>query len=360
MRVLRNNELKTFEQLLGLSQTGLKKVMSNFLKTKYSKKNIIETKEYIVAKGDIPIALVAHMDTVFDKPPVNIFYDTRKNVMWSPEGLGADDRAGVFAIIQVLRSGLRPHIILTTDEEKGCIGAEALGKTPCPFDELNYIIELDRRGTNDCVFYDCDNNDFVDYVESFGFIETWGSFSDIGEICPEWGVAGVNLSIGYKDEHSFTETLYVSAMLSTIEKVKTMLKEESIPFFKFIPSPYYYKYSAKDGYESWTYPGYDDEFSLAYPYSSSYKGTCDESCIHCGKSLIEEELFPVKLINGVKAYYCPDCLVDHVGWCKDCGEPFELQEGDSNYLQCYDCRKPKETVGKKEQNQGKKGAKKGK
>ena len=39
MRVLKDNELKTFEQLLGLSQPGLKKVMSNFLKTKYSKKN---------------------------------------------------------------------------------------------------------------------------------------------------------------------------------------------------------------------------------------------------------------------------------------------------------------------------------
>ena len=84
------------------------------------------------------------MDTVFFKPATIIYYDRQKNTMWSPMGLGADDRAGVFAIIQILQSGLRPHIIFTTDEEKGCLGAEALAKTECPFQELKYIIELDR------------------------------------------------------------------------------------------------------------------------------------------------------------------------------------------------------------------------
>ena len=357
MRVLKDNELKTFEQLLGLSQPGLKKVMSNFLKTKYSKKNVMENKDVIVATGNIPIALVAHMDTVFDKPPKNIFYDQRKNVMWSPEGLGADDRAGVFAIIQILRSGLRPHIILTTDEEKGCLGAEALAKLPCPFEELNYVIELDRRGTNDCVFYDCENPDFVDYVEAFGFTETWGSFSDICEICPEWGVAGVNLSIGYQDEHSYTETLYVGPMLATIEKVKKMLKEKDIPFFKYIPSRYSYSWTKGSGYK-YDYDAWDDwdEYSLAYPYAKF-----DAKCVSCGHSMLEEEMFPVKMINGTKDYFCPDCLVDKVGWCIDCGEPFELKEGESVHNKCYDCRQPVKTVGKKTQNQTKgKGAKKGK
>ena len=94
---------------------------------------VLETKDYICAEGVIPIALVAHMDTVFFKPATTIYYDRQKNTMWSPMGLGADDRAGVFAIIQILQSGLRPHIIFTTDEEKGCLGAEALAKTECPF-----------------------------------------------------------------------------------------------------------------------------------------------------------------------------------------------------------------------------------
>ena len=33
------------------------------------------------------------------------------------------------------------------------------------------MIELDRRGKNDCVFYDCYCPDFIEYVEQFGFEE---------------------------------------------------------------------------------------------------------------------------------------------------------------------------------------------
>lgn len=60
--------------------------------------------------------------------------------MWSPQGLGADDRAGIFAIIQIIKSGLRPHIILTTDEEVGGVGADLLSKNGNPFADLRYII----------------------------------------------------------------------------------------------------------------------------------------------------------------------------------------------------------------------------
>ena len=35
--------------------------------------------------------------------------------------------------------------------------------------DLKYIIELDRRGSDDCVFYQCDNHEFDAYVEKFGF-----------------------------------------------------------------------------------------------------------------------------------------------------------------------------------------------
>ena len=94
-----------------------------------------------MATGDIPIALVAHMDTVFKKPPEEIFFDQKHNVMWSPQGLGADDRAGVFAIVQIVRSGLKPHVIFTTDEECGALGAMALAKLDCPFTELKYLIQ---------------------------------------------------------------------------------------------------------------------------------------------------------------------------------------------------------------------------
>ena len=349
MRTMKESELKTFEQLVSLKQPALKKVMSNFLRKKYTK--VTETKDYLFAEGEIPIALVAHMDTVFDKPVTDMFYDSRKNVIWSPQGLGADDRAGVYSIIQILRAGFRPHVILTTDEEKGCLGAGELAKLPCPFEKLQYVIELDRRGTNDCVFYDCENPQFVDYVEQFGFTEAYGSFSDICEICPEWGVAGVNLSVGYQDEHSYQELLYVGPMLATIEKVKRMLSEDDIPFFKYVPSPYSWNW------KNWGKDGWDEKYdSKAFGYGCyTYPYDDEVICSKCGKTFLEEEVFPVKMLNGKTGWYCPDCLVDNVSWCKYCQEPFEVAPGTdvSNVDVCADCAKgPKPKSDKKKKSKG--------
>ena len=174
-------DFKLFESLVKLPQKSLKKVLSSSLRRNYKK--VVETPEYIYAVGDIPIALVAHMDTVFKSPPRNIYFDTDKGVIWSPEGLSADDRAGVFAILNILKKGYRPSVIFTTDEEIGAVGATKMvmdiGE---PLSELKYIIQLDRRGEKDCVFYDCDNKEFVTYIENFGFKEAMGSFSDISMI----------------------------------------------------------------------------------------------------------------------------------------------------------------------------------
>ena len=108
-------DYELFKIIVQSSQTKLQKILYKILKRHY--KNIINTSDYIIAQGDIPVALVAHMDTVFKAPPTEIYYDRRKNVMWSPTGLGADDRAGVFSILQLIKAGYRPHVIFTTDED---------------------------------------------------------------------------------------------------------------------------------------------------------------------------------------------------------------------------------------------------
>ena len=311
MRTFKNSEQKTFEQLLVLTQHSLKRVLSSFLKKHYPK--VIETKDYIYAEGTIPIALVAHMDTVFKRPPEEVFFDPKHNVMWSPQGLGADDRAGIFAIVQIIRGGLKPHIIFTTDEERGALGAMELAKLDCPFNELKYLIQLDRRGSDDCVFYDCDNPQFVDYVEGFGFSLNYGSFTDISELCPAWGVAGVNLSIGYRDEHSELEILFVGQMLATVSKVKRMLNAAAeAPVFQYIPSP--------TSRFSFTKEWYDWGISAAYGWSGD---TNVAKCNGCKKYYMEEELFPAVMLDKSTKFFCPDCIVDKVAWCNECGSAFE-------------------------------------
>ena len=322
MCILNENEYKIFEQLTTLNQKGTIQAMSTFLNNNY--KEVVTTSKYIYAIGDIPIALTAHMDTVFKSPPKNIYYDEKKNVIWSPEGLGADDRAGIFAIIKIIFSGFKPHIILTTDEERGALGASALvKKVNKPFADMKYIIQLDRRGDNDCVFYDCDNKEFVNYIEKFGFIENIGSFSDISTICPSWEVAGVNLSVGYRNEHSVSETLHITPFLNTVNKVIEMLKDvNNISTFKYVHNN---KINSLLKNIDWN------------SINTFYK------CHGCGTAWSEYELFPVKCRDGKKHFYCPDCIVDNVDWCIVCGQPFEVGKNKNQNI-CDDCSRGNKNV----------------
>lgn len=319
MHVMEKDEYKLFENLVGLSQKEMHRLLSKYVRTRYTQ--FIVRKDYIVGIGDIPIALVAHMDTVYKTPVQNLYYDQKKGTMWSPEGLGADDRAGIFAIIKILESGLRPSVIFTTDEEVGGLGASALSEKKCPIPDLKYLIQLDRRGTNDCVFYDCYNPEFTKYVESFGFSEQYGSFSDISFLCPEWEKCGVNLSVGYTDEHSVTETLYVPALFDTIEKVMKMLVVTDIPDFKYAELP--------SSYSRWfrQYCGYDDVVEIESNINF---------CENCNRVFSDYELIPVKGADGTTKYYCPDCIVGHVDWCEKCREPYEVKGGTPAGL-CQDC-----------------------
>ena len=210
-----------------MNQWETKDFAAELLAESYSE--IVETQEYLFAKGNIPIVLIAHMDTVFeqDSKKRDFIYYTPEGTLWHPDGAGFDDKAGIFAIFKLIEEGYRPHVIFTTDEEIGSQGAlKLIGDIPdCPFDDLKYLIELDRANEYDCVFYDCDNEEFVEYVESFGFIRAMGTSSDVKHISWGWNVAGVNLSIGYMYEHTTEEILDINAMFDTISKVGRMLDD---------------------------------------------------------------------------------------------------------------------------------------
>lgn len=175
------------------------------------------------------VCIVAHIDTVFDndrRTPL-IIYDKEKGLVSSPDGLGSDDRAGVYAALKLFNSMPEPYtpfLLLTDLEEIGGYGAqEACDIFKEELKDITMFIELDRKGTDDAVFYNGEPKNFIDYINSFGFKTASGSFSDISYLCPGMERCGVNLSIGYYHQHSKHEYLDINAMESTIDKVKTIL-----------------------------------------------------------------------------------------------------------------------------------------
>lgn len=225
--------LKLMKTLCDLDKDTLKRTLVTYLKKKDYKKVIFKD-DYIVAEGELPVCLIAHTDTVFDNDPMQKYiripqeelwlYDSEKDILWRAYGAGFDDKSGIYSIIKILEAGYRPHIIFTDFEEVGGVGAQQLviDYPKLPF-SCDFLIELDRRGKNDAVFYDCDNWFFKKYITSFDFKESIGSFSDISFIGPIWDRAAVNLSVGYMDEHSDNERLYCNWCDETIEKVKVIL-----------------------------------------------------------------------------------------------------------------------------------------
>lgn len=349
MRTLNNKDLALMERLMLGHQAQTRKFLAQVMKKYYKKEDLIMTKDYIVAKGDIPIAVAAHMDTVWETSVGHeVFYDERKNVMVNLNGGGYDDKVGIFMILKILERGLRPHVIFCADEEIGSLGAEKLVEDYpiAPFNDCRFIVMLDRRGLIDCVFYDCDNDDFVEYVEKFGFKEAFGSFTDICTLCPVWGMAGVNLSVGYENEHTVNEKLYVAGMYATLEKTINILSQDvdEIPYFKFIPSQYSFRYGwHTPRYAMYDYSYYDEVVDLekdaTYGEGGWFYPEDDEDyCQGCGKQIRgPEDGVETILTDYSKGYYCWDCAGKHVNYCELCGEAFEVDPAEPDRAICPDC-----------------------
>lgn len=285
---LLNNDRKLYETIVRMNTYNIAPALASTLKKKYDNVIVHEDYNYIVATGDIPIALVAHMDTVFTQSPSSIFYDPKAEIVWSLQGGVGDDRVGIFLILKMLQqTKLRPYIFFMNDEESGGLGARSLitDYPFCPWD-INFFIELDRHGEKDAVFYNCDNKAFTDFICAYNFEKSDGIFSDISVICPAWKIAGVNLSVGYDNEHSVLEIWNVMYGYNTYNKLLQILNDKA-SHFEYISGPLEYV------------------------------------CQRCGNKTTITELIPVEFTEDDVKWLCIDCITkENVNWCDECGEAF--------------------------------------
>ncbi len=265
-------------------------------------KEVDDCPTFVYGRGQIPILMVAHCDTVHtvgnDGQLANglayaisgghaKLYAHRGN---RRIGLGADDRAGVWGITELLYRGFRPHVLFTDGEESGAHGArnaaevledEIKGK------DIRFLIELDRMNDDDCVFYDCDNDDAVKFCESFGFKKDNGSFTDICVLMKKWGIAGVNLSVGYYRQHTSYETLHLDELMVTLRRVGKMLTSPPAQRLPFVD-----RWATTGGYNGYGSSVTADSYAAGYrrhqhPYSHN---TSTAFCRVCSKDYDRKDL----------------------------------------------------------------------
>ena len=219
--------MKTFKEICMMTQKEVKEYMHGYLKDNGYEP--VSEEGFVYAKGDVPVLLTAHMDTVHKETCRDIVEVNGK--ISSPQGIGGDDRCGIFMIMNIIKE-LHCSVILCEDEEIGMVGASKFTRSDYADDvNVNYIVELDRKGVNDAVFYSCDNKEFTEFVcDTTGFKESYGSFSDISTLAPALKTAAVNLSCGYYNAHTVQEYVLYDEMMDIIEAVKVLIKTESEHF----------------------------------------------------------------------------------------------------------------------------------
>lgn len=256
--------MKTLEDFIRPTQ----KMLFDSLRKIYKNRVTVSKGNYLLVKGEAPIMLLAHLDTVHKEPVCDICKSERGNILMSPQGIGGDDRCGVYAITTVFeKSEVKPWLLFTCDEEKGGIGAEKFvqmhkkKKLPKALDNLKLLIEIDRRGKNDAVYYDCENTELEDYITCKGFVTGWGSYSDISTIAPELGVAAVNLSSGYYNAHTLSEYINRRHLNAVVKKVTEIVKEAADPKFpkyEYIECSCSGSWRRSSGFGRYTWSGFNN------------------------------------------------------------------------------------------------------
>ncbi|MEI3611903.1 M20/M25/M40 family metallo-hydrolase [Pseudogracilibacillus sp. SO30301A] len=187
--------------------------------------NLLAEKTYRGGNGPT-ILLNAHLDVATELAPGRSII--KENGIWrSTEGiLGADDRAGVAVLLHIaeklIDSTFRGKVkyIFTVEEECGLVGASKVDDYFLWGTDAAFVI--DRRGTGDIVtscwgshpFCDVNFGKLIEQIADESGLVKWkctsGGSSDT-RIWAEHGIQSVNLSTGYRNEHTDDEFLDVAA-----------------------------------------------------------------------------------------------------------------------------------------------------
>lgn len=230
----------------------------------------IDNDGYLYVPGSVNVLMVSHMDTVHSEPPI-ICQSDNGDIWMSPTGLGADDRCGVYALLE-LKKRVDVSLLFCEDEEIGSKGAakfvaDMAAKKITP--DVPYgIIEIDRRHLNDAVFYSCGNVEWQQIFTDAQFKKENGSFSDICKLSPAFDAASVNISAAYDNEHTNAEYCVWSVLEQNINRIEQVIN-------KLSSDGIYYDYQESNVSRFMTTLGsgsysYGSNYANGYPYNYGY------------------------------------------------------------------------------------------
>lgn len=231
-----NIELKN---LVCLDTPNLITVLHTYLNRVYGEDNVfIDDDQYIFAvPSDVPeakrVMLVAHMDTVATTTPKPDEIIISGSILRRKNGvLGADDRCGVYAIMQLVNRTQKdgaplPFVLFTNYEERGGLGVKSFiqsGIYDTYAERILCMLEFDRKGVDEYVVYSCDiPKPFANILSTFAANKSHGSYSDVADLTRHNKIAHANMSIAYYSQHSHNEWVATDALRMLINRYYHMI-----------------------------------------------------------------------------------------------------------------------------------------
>ena len=218
--------------------------------------------------------LVAHIDQVQSIHSRDFQAIETKDIIfgYSPknkrlEGLGADDKNGVWVCLKCLMKYENIKVAFFTGEEVGCIGSSKADMDF--FKDVRFVIQCDRRGSSDLIASICSteisSKEFIEATghEQFGYHLEEGMMTDVLTL-KENGlqVSAVNMSCGYYDPHSDHEFTVKRDLLNCLSFVEHIIENCTGTYLH----EYDYKMGGFYGFDDYFYEYYDEIYELLQTY----------------------------------------------------------------------------------------------
>ncbi|HPE68855.1 MAG TPA: hypothetical protein P5560_09170 [Thermotogota bacterium] len=242
---MEREHLDTLMEFLNMPVGGTEEVFAKFenLPGAIARGEGLERFVYIPGSRENRVLLVAHADTYDDlhyceeEPDSGNLVIGGGKISREKGILGADDRAGC-AMIWILKD-MGHSLLIVSGEEHGQVGSHWLMEENLDIaDEINqthqFLVELDRANATDFKCYDVGTEAFREYVsKETSYTEPDRlSCTDIKTLCRD--VCGVNLSVGYQNEHYEDEILVLDDWEHTLQLCQRWLSNKELPRFPLV------------------------------------------------------------------------------------------------------------------------------
>jgi putative aminopeptidase FrvX len=183
--------------------------------------------------------VAAHLDEVH-QPSVRNLQEKDGNIYAldensEPVGIGADDKNGVWIVLQLLRQIETMKAVLFVREEKATFEGYRHGSDDCDlafFTDVKFVLQCDRTGAGDLVTYCtkkeirlCDDDFVPEWIlQKYGYAPVEGGVTDVVHLKQRGlQIPCCNISCGFYNAHKPEEYTNVAELQNSLEFVKTLV-----------------------------------------------------------------------------------------------------------------------------------------